>query len=55
VQYQGSAGDCIIGSFLLCLLTKYYSDDNLNKSEMGGACGTHGREQGLEVGCGEET
>ena len=24
-------------------------------SEMGGACGTHGREKGLEVGCGEET
>jgi hypothetical protein len=37
------------------LLTKYYSDDYLNKSEMGGTCGTHGGEQGLEVRCGEET
>lgn len=26
------------------LLTKYYSDDYLSKSEMGEACGTHGRE-----------
>jgi len=37
------------------LLTKHYSGDKIQKNEMGGVCGKHGRQERGIQGFGEET
>ena len=37
------------------LLTKYYSGDQIKNNEMGGACGTYGREERCIQGSGGES
>jgi len=41
--------------FVSILLTKYFSDDKIEKNEMGGACGTYGRGERCMQGFGGET
>ena len=37
---------CIMRSLMICTLTQYCAGDKIEKSEMGGACGTYaGRER----------
>ena len=43
------------GALWFLLLTKYYSDDQIKKNEMGVACGTCGGDERCIRGFGEET
>jgi hypothetical protein len=45
--------ECIITSFMIC--TKYYLGDHIKENEMGGTCGTYGRDERYLQDFGGET
>ena len=55
VRYQGSGGDYISRILWSVLLIKYYSDDQIKKTEMRGASGTCGEEERWTESYGGET
>jgi hypothetical protein len=44
-----------LGTSYLVILSKYYMGGEIKKNEMGGACGTYGRQEKCLQGFGKET
>ena len=53
-EVTGSGEDYIIRGLMICLVTKYYSSDQIEENEMGGACSTYGGEERWIQGFGGE-
>jgi hypothetical protein len=45
----------IARSFKICILSQYYSYDIIKNNEIGGVCGTYGRQERCIQGFGGET
>jgi hypothetical protein len=54
-EITGNGEDYIKRSFMFSTPHKYYSDDQITKNEVGGACGTYGGEERCIQDFGEET
>jgi hypothetical protein len=55
VLRQESGEDYITRSFIICTPHQYYSDDEIEKNEMGGACNMYGKEKRCVQEFGGET
>jgi hypothetical protein len=42
---QGTGGNHVVTSFVIGLLNKHYSGDQINETEMSGACSTYFRKE----------
>jgi hypothetical protein len=47
---QRIGGECVMVSFVITLITKYYSSEQIKKKEMGWACSPYGKEMRVALG-----
>jgi hypothetical protein len=48
-KWQEAGEDCIMKSFIICMLHKYYSGDQIKEDKIGGRCSTHGRDEKYNI------
>jgi len=50
MKRQRMGGECVMVRFVIALLAKYYSSDQIKKKEMGWACSPYGKERRVALG-----